>query len=162
MRLACHTHDLRFTPPFTKLHFPYLPHSDPEDQIMIIKTSMVVFAIIFVTAVIGFSPGGVSVAQERSRAAPESAQTLSPQLQNQIERRNVREAARVCGDACMSSPRAGSSRGISSGSPTTADYTCNGGNCSCAGAVDCVAMTKICAPATIGCNDYGCACKEGN
>jgi hypothetical protein len=40
------------------------------------------------------------------------------------------------------------------------DYECAGGNCSCAGAADCVDMKKICAPGTIGCNDYGCTCAE--
>lgn len=42
-----------------------------------------------------------------------------------------------------------------------AEYTCNGGNCACAGASDCVAMAPICEDGTIGCNDYGCTCKEG-
>ena len=40
------------------------------------------------------------------------------------------------------------------------DYDCAGGNCSCAGAKDCVDMKKICAPGTLGCNDYGCTCAE--
>ncbi|WP_421786229.1 hypothetical protein [Hyphobacterium sp.] len=46
--------------------------------------------------------------------------------------------------------------------PDTADYTCNGGNCACAGASDCVAMAPICEEGTIGCNDYGCTCKEAD
>lgn len=43
-------------------------------------------------------------------------------------------------------------------------YTCNGGNCACAGAADCVDMIsndKKCQDGTVGCNDYGCTCKEG-
>ena len=44
--------------------------------------------------------------------------------------------------------------------PDTADYTCNSGNCACAGASDCVAMAPICVEGTIGCNDYGCTCQE--
>lgn len=44
--------------------------------------------------------------------------------------------------------------------PETADYTCNSGNCACAGASDCVAMAEICVEGTIGCNDYGCTCQE--
>ncbi|MEE2567715.1 hypothetical protein [Hyphobacterium marinum] len=44
--------------------------------------------------------------------------------------------------------------------PDTAEYTCNSGNCACAGASDCVAMAPICAEGTIGCNDYGCTCQE--
>lgn len=42
-------------------------------------------------------------------------------------------------------------------------YTCNGGNCACAGASDCVDMISNdgkCAEGTVGCNDYGCTCKE--
>ncbi len=46
--------------------------------------------------------------------------------------------------------------------PDTADYTCNGGNCACAGASDCVAMAPICEEGTIGCNDYGCTCHEAD
>ncbi|MBI1237688.1 MAG: hypothetical protein GC188_13495 [Alphaproteobacteria bacterium] len=44
--------------------------------------------------------------------------------------------------------------------PETADYTCNSGNCACAGASDCVAMAPICVEGTIGSNDYGCTCQE--
>lgn len=43
-----------------------------------------------------------------------------------------------------------------------ADYTCNSGNCACAGASDCVAMAPHCVDGTIGCNDYGCTCKEAD
>ena len=42
----------------------------------------------------------------------------------------------------------------------TLDYTCASGNCSCAGAKDCVDMKKICAPKTMSCNDHGCTCAE--
>ncbi|NIP18180.1 MAG: hypothetical protein GWM87_08515 [Xanthomonadales bacterium] len=42
----------------------------------------------------------------------------------------------------------------------TLDYDCASGNCSCAGAKDCVDMKKICSPGTISCNDYGCTCAE--
>lgn len=43
-----------------------------------------------------------------------------------------------------------------------AEYTCNSGNCACAGASDCVAMAPICAEGTMGCNDYGCTCQEAS
>lgn len=46
--------------------------------------------------------------------------------------------------------------------PETAEYTCNSGNCACAGASDCVAMAPICAEGTMGCNDYGCTCQEAD
>ncbi|MGD8579801.1 MAG: hypothetical protein PVI46_10755 [Lysobacterales bacterium] len=65
-------------------------------------------------------------------------------------------AAEPCGAKCEDS-------GARLAAPTVAprDYECRGGNCSCAGAEDCVAMKKICAPGTLGCNDYGCTCAEG-
>lgn len=44
--------------------------------------------------------------------------------------------------------------------PGIRDHTCESGNCSCAGAKDCVDMKKICAPNTLTCNDYGCTCAE--
>ena len=66
-------------------------------------------------------------------------------------------AARAeCGDDCedaesrLAAPTGGGSR----------DYECAGDNCSCAGAADCVAMKKICAPGTLTCNDYGCTCAQ--
>lgn len=37
---------------------------------------------------------------------------------------------------------------------------CKNGGCSCNGVVDCVGMTELCVPDTIGCNDYGCACQH--
>jgi hypothetical protein len=39
-------------------------------------------------------------------------------------------------------------------------HTCESGNCSCAGAKDCVDMKRICTPNTLTCNDYGCTCAE--
>ena len=41
-------------------------------------------------------------------------------------------------------------------------YICNSGNCACAGVQDCVDMKDICAPETMGCNQHGCTCKEGD
>jgi hypothetical protein len=81
---------------------------------------------------------------------------LSKEMQEALEAGNHRKAKSLCGGRCKSDP----SGQIATGATGTRDYTCNGGNCACAGAVDCVAMTKICLPDTMGCNDYGCACKE--
>jgi hypothetical protein len=61
-----------------------------------------------------------------------------------------------------SSTSASSSLAANTPPPETADYTCNGGNCACAGASDCVAMAPICEEGTIGCNDYGCTCQEAD
>lgn len=83
--------------------------------------------------------------------------TLSKELQATLEKSDTRQAIRVCGAPCQSDP----AKNIAT--PTsTADYTCNGGNCACAGAADCVLMAPICQEDTIGCNDYGCTCKEGS
>lgn len=87
------------------------------------------------------------------------APTLSKELQKSLEAGNTRQAIELCGSACQRSP----SMTLSAGSTgETRDYTCNGGNCACAGAADCVAMAPICQEGTIGCNDYGCTCKEGD
>ena len=64
-----------------------------------------------------------------------------------------------CGRSCMM----GGSGKISAGGGTTLDYDCNeDGNCSCFGASDCVAMAPICVEGTLGCNDQGCICEEGD
>lgn len=87
------------------------------------------------------------------------APALSKELQKSLEAGNTRQAIELCGSACQRSP----SMTLSAGSTgETRDYTCNGGNCACAGAADCVAMAPICQEGTIGCNDYGCTCKEGD
>lgn len=64
-----------------------------------------------------------------------------------------------CGSACSM----GGADSITAAGGGTRDYECDeNGNCHCFGAVDCVAMNKICAPDTIGCNDQGCLCTEGD
>lgn len=50
--------------------------------------------------------------------------------------------------------------GMAGAGANPADHICKGGNCACAGAHDCVGMVPHCVPETIGCNDYGCTCKE--
>lgn len=97
---------------------------------------------------------------ERSiKAVSARAPALSKELQKSLEAGNTRQAIELCGSACQRSP----SMTLSAGSTgETRDYTCNGGNCACAGAADCVAMVPICQEDTVGCNDYGCTCKEGD
>lgn len=69
----------------------------------------------------------------------------------------ITAAARAeCDDDCE---EAGSRLAAPTGGGTR-DYECAGENCSCAGAADCVAMKKICAPGTLTCNDYGCTCAQ--
>lgn len=48
---------------------------------------------------------------------------------------------------------------VSAGGPQ--GFICNGGNCACAGAFDCLNMFDVdaCVAGTIGCNDYGCTCQ---
>lgn len=82
---------------------------------------------------------------------PAGAGQLSRALQNALEK----------GDPV----RVEGSGGRLVAAPGTAGYTCNGGNCACAGAADCVDMITVdkkCNEDTIGCNDYGCTCKEGD
>ncbi len=64
-----------------------------------------------------------------------------------------------CGASCSM----GGPNSISAGDGSVRDYDCNDdGNCHCFGAIDCVAMSKICAEGTLGCNDQGCVCTEGD
>ena len=86
------------------------------------------------------------------------APTLSKELQKSLESGNTRAAIKQCGSACQSDPSSTLATGMTGG---TMEYTCNSGNCACAGASDCVAMAPICEDGTMGCNDYGCTCKEG-
>lgn len=85
------------------------------------------------------------------------APTLSKKLQKALESGDTRAAISECGADCKTS----STTITAAGGGGTRDYTCNSGNCACAGAADCVAMAPICQEGTIGCNDYGCTCKEG-
>jgi hypothetical protein len=87
------------------------------------------------------------------------APTLSKELQKSLEAGNTRKATKQCGSECQGNPSSTLSTGTTGGAR---DHTCNGGNCACAGASDCVLMAPICQEGTIGCNDYGCTCKEGD
>ena len=71
----------------------------------------------------------------------------------------LRAQIEKCGQSCMM----GGSGKITSGEGTTLDYDCDeNGNCACFGSSDCVAMAPICAEGTLGCNDQGCICEEGD
>jgi len=93
------------------------------------------------------------------RAVSQRAATLSKEIQKSLEAGNIQKAKRQCGSQCQSNPSMTISTGENEG---TMEYTCNGGNCACAGASDCVLMAPICEEGTLGCNDYGCTCKEGD
>ncbi|WP_420431873.1 hypothetical protein [Hyphobacterium sp.] len=113
-----------------------------------------------------------SVADAQQRATLRAAQVendtrFTTEFQESMESGNYGQAARLVrtGDATFgsSAPAGHSNRlSISAGPSEPAEYTCNGGNCACAGASDCVAMAPICEDGTIGCNDYGCTCKEAD
>ena len=99
-------------------------------------------------------------AQKKSvRAVSQRAPTLSKEIQKSLEAGNIQKAKSQCGSECQSDRSMTISTGANGG---TLEYTCNSGNCACAGASDCVAMTPICEEGTMGCNDYGCSCKEGD
>ena len=95
-------------------------------------------------------------AKQTVRIQKHRAPTLSKEMQKSLVEDELAAIVVLCGTACRSDPA-----GTISTSRSTRDYTCNGGNCACAGAADCVAMKPICQDDTIGCNDYGCTCKEG-
>jgi len=94
------------------------------------------------------------------KAVSTRAPTLSMEMQQSLEAGDTRKAFKLCGSACQRSPSTSLSAESTGGG--TREHTCNGGNCACAGAADCVAMAPICQEGTIGCNDYGCTCKEGD
>ena len=112
--------------------------------------------IILLAAMAGFLstalPTGL-VAQESTRAAkaalaePEEAIREAREVKRQVLQ--VRKVESAAASGSIAAPDGG-----------TLDYTCASGNCSCAGAKDCVNMKKICAPKTMSCNDYGCTCAE--
>jgi len=99
----------------------------------------------------------VSTETRTIKAQKIKSPTLSKKLQQSLEKGDTRTAIKLCGKDCQGSSATTISSG-STGSPR--DYTCNSGNCACAGAADCVAMAPVCQEGTMGCNDYGCSCKE--
>ncbi|GJL97789.1 MAG: hypothetical protein DHS20C06_16060 [Hyphobacterium sp.] len=139
------------------------------------------FRFLTIFAIVLFS---ISAVDAQQRATLRQVQTqddtrFTSQFQNAMENGNYGQAATLvrAGQATrgsgLSSGRrtyepvrsgASSSSNLSIAVPPDqpAEYTCNGGNCACAGASDCVAMAPICEDGTIGCNDYGCTCKEGD
>jgi hypothetical protein len=115
--------------------------------------------LLCVTALIAFSSSGW--AQQRTaqvqRGATPAAGQLSAQMQRQLEAENARLANPGCGNQCA--PKGGAMlKNPSDGGGLR--YTCNGNNCACSGACQCVAMEDICMPDTVGCSDYGCTCKK--
>ncbi len=67
------------------------------------------------------------------------------------------------GQRAPSSPAPSAGTQVAAPGSGPLDYTCNSGNCACAGASDCITMISAdnkCVEGTVGCNDYGCTCKE--
>jgi hypothetical protein len=93
---------------------------------------------------------------------------LSPEIQRALESDKPETAAALLVPAVQKARAATSSPAAPSDLKLAAPggglgYTCNGGNCACAGASDCVTMISTdgkCVEDTVGCNDYGCTCKE--
>jgi hypothetical protein len=101
--------------------------------------TLVVWAVSMVVACFSVS---VVAAQAQSTGARKATLAVSPA-------EPTRQSSAEIGKSRIAAPPTG-----------PRDYDCAGGNCSCAGAKDCVDMKKICAPGTLGCNDYGCTCAE--
>ncbi|WP_394694333.1 hypothetical protein [Hyphobacterium sp.] len=119
--------------------------------------------------------GELSLADAQQRAVLRQTQTdtsFSPAFQTAMESGDYAQAAALVSSGRATGHRqhramtpstsssAATSLAANTPPPETADYTCNSGNCACAGASDCVAMAPICVEGTIGCNDYGCTCQE--
>ena len=124
---------------------------------------------------VGIGELSLADAQQRAVLRQTQAQTdtrFSDAFQTAMESGDYAQAAALVGSGRATghrqhramTPSASSSAATSLAAntppPETADYTCNSGNCACAGASDCVAMAPICVDGTIGCNDYGCTCQE--
>ena len=118
---------------------------------------------------------GTADAQQRAimRAQVQTDTSFTDEFQQAMESGNYAAAAVMVREGratCMATGRrqhspatswvASTNLAANTPPPDTADYTCNSGNCACAGASDCVAMAPICVEGTIGCNDYGCTCQE--
>jgi hypothetical protein len=95
-----------------------------------------------------------TVVVKRVLVADEDDQ-LSKELQEELESSNRILADPDCVENCGTS----TATDITTPDDGSTRYTCNGSNCACSGACECVAMDEICMPDTIGCSDYGCTCK---
>ena len=107
-----------------------------------------VLSAIGVAVILGATGLPVTEAQQSVSANKKTAMTAQPAM--------TASASAECGEDCAN---AGSHLAVPEGGGIR-DYECAGENCSCAGAADCVAMKKICAPGTLTCNDYGCTCAQ--
>lgn len=131
--------------------------------------------LVLAAAMAALFAAGAADAQQRAvmRAQVQTDTSFTDEFQQAMESGNYAAAAamvregRATGMATgrrqhspATSGGAATSLAANTPPPDTADYTCNSGNCACAGASDCVAMAPICAEGTIGCNDYGCTCQE--
>jgi hypothetical protein len=131
--------------------------------------------LVLAAAMAALFAAGAADAQQRAviRAQVQTDTSFTDEFQQAMESGNYAAAAamvregRATGMAtgrrqhtAATSGNAATSLAANMPPPDEADYTCNSGNCACAGASDCVAMAPICAEGTIGCNDYGCTCQE--
>lgn len=131
---------------------------------MIRKGVFATGAICFMSALlIGFFANLPVYAQEREATTEQKTVKVKKSVRAPA-RMAVDSAAKLradikqCGMPCSM----GGSGSIAAPGGTTRDYDCDeNGNCHCFGAMDCVAMSKICAEGTMGCNDQGCICEQG-
>ena len=150
------------------LHFYMRNQTMHDRQSNLLKRYLITICLFFALLAMGSAMAQQAVSTTRAVKTEPQKQTikvskvrtptLSKELQKSLESGNTRAAIRHCGSACQHDPSSTLATGTTGG---TVEYTCNSGNCACAGASDCVAMAPICQEGTIGCNDYGCTCKEG-
>ncbi|MEO1039900.1 MAG: hypothetical protein AAFX09_10160 [Pseudomonadota bacterium] len=139
------------------------------------------FAVAFiVTFAALFSVASAIEVQQRAstqveRAAPDREQAREPARRAPVQRAEGRlnptyQRALETGDTALllsmisqahahsQSPAGGQ---LDLQADTSQGYICNGGNCACAGASDCLEMfdADACVEGTLGCNDYGCTCE---
>jgi len=86
----------------------------------------------------------------------------APTAWAQEQAKPARQATIGAQPAQTSQPASTASTRLTAPGSDPLKYICNSGNCACAGVQDCVDMKDICMPETLGCNQYGCTCKEGD
>jgi len=89
------------------------------------------------------------------------AAVQTPAAWAQEQTKPARQATLSAKPARATQPAATASTRLAAPDGEPLKYICNSGNCACAGVQDCVDMKDICAPETMGCNQHGCTCKEG-
>jgi len=130
-----------------------------------VRYMFTIVAALAIAVLAGFaaSAQGQSTPQRATVQQLPADTRLSADFQEAMNSGNFARAAVLARDgravrAPRSTPSGPSSVAAAGSRP--ADHVCNSGNCACAGAHDCVQMMGECVEGTVGCNDYGCTCKQ--